>query len=164
MQANDRLPRARKQGLIVERLADDVIVYDLDRHKAHCLNRAAALVWDYCDGRKTVEEVRQALSDELEVATCDEAVWLALEQLGRKHLLEERAARPAGRAVFSRRALARRLGLAAVAVLPLVTSIAAPAALASVSCVPVAGCKGSFTPCSANNECCSCLCAGGSCQ
>jgi hypothetical protein len=39
------LPRVRKKNLIIDELADEVLVYDLDRHKAHCLNRTAALVW-----------------------------------------------------------------------------------------------------------------------
>jgi hypothetical protein len=164
MQSSNQLPRARTRGLIVERLTSEVIVYDLDRHKAHCLNQTAALIWRHCDGHKTVEEIRQSVFDQSEMPASIEAVWLALEQLGRKHLLEERVARRADKGRLSRRALATRLGLAAVAALPLITSIASPTALASASCIPVAGCKGSFAPCGANNECCSCLCAGGSCQ
>ncbi|MBV9278705.1 MAG: hypothetical protein JOZ41_01360, partial [Chloroflexi bacterium] len=43
-------PRARKNGLIVRELEDEVLVYDLERHRAHCLNRAAGLVWKHADG------------------------------------------------------------------------------------------------------------------
>ena len=36
------LPLARRARIIVKKLRDEVLVYDLDRDKAHCLNRPAA--------------------------------------------------------------------------------------------------------------------------
>ena len=51
-----QLPLARRERLLVEELPDEVLVYDLDREKAHCLNRTAALIWNHCDGRTTVED------------------------------------------------------------------------------------------------------------
>ena len=45
------MPQARKDGLIIKALTDEVVVYDLERHEVHCLNRVAALVWQHCDGR-----------------------------------------------------------------------------------------------------------------
>jgi hypothetical protein len=55
---HDRLiPCARTEGLVVQTLADEVLVYDLERHKAHCLNHAAALIWKHCDGRTSVAEM-----------------------------------------------------------------------------------------------------------
>ncbi len=37
-------PRARTSGLVVKVLGDEVLVYDLARHRAHRLNHAAAAV------------------------------------------------------------------------------------------------------------------------
>ena len=53
-----RLPRMREQGLITDELPDEILVYDLDRHKAHCLNRTAALVWRQCDGKTSSMNIR----------------------------------------------------------------------------------------------------------
>ena len=39
------LPAAREEGLIIQEMADEVLVYDRERYKAHCLNQTAALVW-----------------------------------------------------------------------------------------------------------------------
>ena len=45
------LPQARPStDFVVERLADEVLVYDLSAHRAHCLSPAAARVWALCDG------------------------------------------------------------------------------------------------------------------
>ena len=62
-QADDQIvPRARKAGLIVKNLNDEVLVYDLERNKAHSLNSSAAFIWKKCNGRRTVGDVAQALS------------------------------------------------------------------------------------------------------
>lgn len=36
--ANQSTPLARREELVVPELADEVLVYDLRQHKAHCLN------------------------------------------------------------------------------------------------------------------------------
>ncbi len=47
-----KLPRARKEGLLIQELPEEVLVFDLSTAKAHCLNHTAALVWRRCDGKK----------------------------------------------------------------------------------------------------------------
>ena len=50
--------------MIVEELQDETLVYDLNRHKARCLKRTAALVWGRCDGRTSVSEVAALLEEQ----------------------------------------------------------------------------------------------------
>ncbi len=46
-------PLARQDdGLLVEELGEDVVVYDLDRDQVHVLNPVAALVWKSSDGTR----------------------------------------------------------------------------------------------------------------
>jgi hypothetical protein len=59
------LPLARRARIIVKKLRDEVLVYDLDRDKAHCLNRAAAAVWQCCDGRTTPAQIASKLGKRL---------------------------------------------------------------------------------------------------
>src|SRR5438046_889385 len=89
-----RPPMARKQGLLVETLPDEVLVYDLDRKKAHCLNQTAALIWQHCDGKRNVSEIALALSTELNTSIDEEVVWYGLKHLGKTQLLEEEVAGP----------------------------------------------------------------------
>ncbi len=37
-------PRLREEGLVVQELPEEVLVYDLARHKAHCLSPLAAAI------------------------------------------------------------------------------------------------------------------------
>jgi len=131
--SEQRAPMARRDGLLIETLPDEVLVYDLDRKKAHCLNQTAALIWNRCDGKTSVTELTQILKDISQEPVDDEVIWLALDQLGKSHLLAERIARPDETPRLSRRQLMRRVGLAVS--LPLVVSILAPTASASLSCV-----------------------------
>jgi hypothetical protein len=131
------LPSARKDELVVRDLPDETLVYDLKRHKAHCLNRTAALVWRSCDGRTTTAEIAGRLGEATGMAGDEEVVRLALEGLGRAHLLQERVARAGDGVRVSRRDVARRLGLTAglTALLPVVMSIVAPTPAEAGSCI-----------------------------
>lgn len=143
-----QMPRARGEELIVKECSDEVLVYDLKRHKAHCLNRTAALVWRQCDGQTSVAEMSKAIGEKLKAPVSEELIWLAVGQLGKAHLLQERIGWPAGE---SRRTVMRRLALATV-VAPMITSIIAPAAAqAQTQCtVTNANCTSATVGC-----CCS---------
>ena len=136
-------PAAREGELVVQEVMEEILVYDLKRHQAHCLNRAAAFVWRHCDGRRSVPCLARLLGQELGAPVSEQVVWLALDQLDRRRLLEGRLARPAGTVRVSRRELMRKLGLAGAA-LPWVASIAAPKAAAAA------------TPVYVDRACCRC--------
>lgn len=145
-------PHAREDGLVVKELPDELLVYDTERHRAHCLNPTAALVWKHCDGGKSVEQIAELLRAELDVPHAEKLVWSALHRLGKARLLREPMSPPPEVARCSRRELVRRLGLVgALAVLvPVVTSIVAPTpAEAAATCVGIGGCGGQpfGTPC-----------------
>jgi hypothetical protein len=146
------VPLAREEGLVIQGLPDELLIYDLDRHKAHCLNQTAAFIWKHCDGKMTVPEITARLRKEFN-ALCDEAlVWLALEQLEKSHLLRGRVARSSN--TMSRREVMRKAGLAAAVSIPLITTILAPEAKAQASCLP------RDAACTSNTQCCSGNCRG----
>jgi hypothetical protein len=129
-------PKARKSKLIVKVLADEVLVYDENNHKAHCLNQTAALVWKFCDGRTSIPRMMRLLEKEMSASVPEQTVWLAIKQLEASRLLDEQAIQQAWMPQTSRRAVMRTIGIAAVA-LPLITSVRAAAAVAAASCVPL---------------------------
>ena len=129
------LPVMRKDGLVIDDLPDEVLVYDLESHKAHCLNRSAALVWRCCDGKSSSADIARTLTAELETQFSEDLVLLALNQLEKLHLLEQPEAMPAQFAVLSRRQMVRRLGFATIVAVPLVTSIVAPTAVQASTCI-----------------------------
>jgi hypothetical protein len=156
--SNTHHPKMRRQGLVVDELPDEVLVYDLERDQAHCLNRTAALVWQSCDGNTTPSEIARRLKLELDADgkkdSREEMVWLALDQLERNHLLEDAVAVPAQFARLSRRRMMRNLGLAAAIAVPLVTSIVAPTAVQAATCGTV------NQPCSPGTCCPGLSCNG----
>ena len=127
-------PLARKEGLLIQELHGEVLVYDLDRDKAHCLNPAAALIWQHCDGQTTIAELTRILEKSLATLIDEDVIWCALNQLEKDRLLEQPIVWPSEMERISRRTLVRRLGIAAI-LLPLITTITAPNALAGTSCI-----------------------------
>ncbi len=159
-----QFPKVRTEKLIVQEFKDELLVYDKERHEAHCLNRAAALVWKHCDGSTSVAEISRQLAKEMEgEAVVDERlVWYALKQFKRDHLLEEKLDIPAGmlpslNGGVNRRQMIRVLGLTAVVALPLVTSMVAPTAAQAATCLSA------NSPCVASAQCCSGVCTSNAC-
>ena len=149
-------PRARKEGLVVVELPDEVLVYDAERDKAHCLNQTAALVWKYCDGRTTTASMVRQMKRDLNTNGVDERiVTLALAQLSKDHLLERDLIIPSQLGGMTRRQMVRALGVATVVAIPLVTTIVAPTPVQAVSCVAPGD------PCVASAQCCNGLCNPG---
>jgi hypothetical protein len=111
------IPRARSDGLLVETLDAETLIYDTERDEAHCLDAQAAAVWRSCDGVRSLSEisVSTGLSEEVAAAT--------VRNLAARHLVE-----PLG---VSRREVLRTLGVgaasAAVAI-PVIRSIVVPTA------------------------------------
>ena len=144
---SDRLPKARVDGLHIEDLPGELIVYDLGRHRAHRLNQAAKLVFQRCDGTTTREQMARVLEHELGAIQAEAQVDLALAALARKHLLDGATPRRE-----SRRLWLRRLGLAGTAALPLVATIGVPRPARAATCLPTGA------ACSSNAQCCSGFC------
>jgi hypothetical protein len=150
-----KMPQARRSGLIIQEVDSEILIYDQDTNKAHCLNQTAAKVWNYCDGETTLADACSALSRDLETPVDEKLVWYAVDQFSKDNLLEKEIEVPAfiipG---MNRRQMVRTLGLAAVVAVPLVTSIVAPTPAQAATCLPPG------QPCTAPGQCCSGGCPG----
>ena len=139
-------------------MTDEVLVYDQKRHRAHCLNQTAALVWKHCDGKKTVRDVAEALSKQAGKRVGEEVVRLAVDELAKSQLLEASGARKwRGVEGMSRREMMKRAGIAAAVAVPVVSSVIAPKAAQAGTC------RVSGASCGTSSQCCLQVCTGGVC-
>ncbi|HYP26527.1 MAG TPA: PqqD family peptide modification chaperone [Blastocatellia bacterium] len=150
----DSYPRARKDAVVEYRLDDELLVYDLKRHKAFCLNETAALIWKHCDGRTDLARLAEILGEEHGAPVDESVLWLGLRELSRSKLLEQPLVPPVENGKFSRREAIKRLGISAAMTLPLVLSITAPVAAQTGTCLP----PGAM--CATDSQCCSNMCMG----
>ena len=134
---NPQNPVARTTGLVIQDVPDEVLVYDMETNKAHCLNKTAAMVWKSCDGTRSVSQIAEFVGAQSGEKVADDLVWLAIDQLSDNDLLEKPV-----KAEFkgiSRRDVIKRIGLTSMVALPIIASLVAPpTALAVGSC----GCPG----------------------
>jgi hypothetical protein len=155
-------PLARTRGLLIRELPEETLVYDLDRHQAHCLNRSAGLVFRLCDGRHTPLEIAAALEPGVaDDAEREAVVRLALAQLGDAGLTLPDAAAVVPTAAprneitveASRRDLLRRVGTALL--LPAIASVLAPTPAQAASLCVI----GPFGECAGQPDGTRCWCA-----
>jgi hypothetical protein len=124
-------PVARDEGLLVEQVADETVIYDEKVNQAHCLSPLAAVVFRHCDGKTTIQELGILASDRLGEPVDELRVIDALEQLSERDLL---AVPP--RSGISRREMVQKTAVTAGGVAfaaPLITSIMAPVSVAAAS-------------------------------
>ena len=170
------LPEARREGIIRKEVDGELLIYDLTRDKAHCLNESAAAIWKRCDGHTSTKEIAASLAKEVDARVDERVIWLALADLRRSHLLEEpkHMDRSRGRnnsqktlqkggqwpqamLGMSRREVVKRIGLGAAIALPIVISITVPTAVQAGSC------RGNGVTCATSAQCCSGMCNAGTC-
>jgi hypothetical protein len=156
---NGQLALARQEYLVVQEMPDEVLLYDLRRHKAHCLNKTAALIWQHCDGQTTVTEMAKRVQREAGPAVDEDVIQYALGKLGEADLLAERPDPGATRGL-SRRQMVKRLG--GLALVPAVLSLVSPPAAQAQSVITTTK-KVAVGQCVQNPEQCleSCCTGGG---
>ncbi len=129
------------------------------------------MIWQECDGTKSVTEISQVLSKQLKSNVSDEIVWLALNQFKADDLLETNDDFVTPMDGLSRREIVKRIGFASLVALPMISAVIAPTALhaqsgASNACAGQGGGAGAFLDgsfCTVNGDCCSGICAQGYC-
>jgi hypothetical protein len=156
-------PVARREDILVRELPGELLVYERDGHRAHCLNRTAAAVFENADGTRSVAELARLLAPEADPSESGAVVEEALAHLAEAGLLETQA--PSGG--WSRREWVRKVGVGAAILLPAVASILVPApAEAAATCVTsCAGPKPDGTPCTCYGaDPCTASCVSGFCS
>ncbi len=122
------IPHARSEKLLIQKVGDELVIYDQERHRAHRLNRTATTIWHHCDGKTDVAGITALLEGEFPSPVTQDVVWLALGQLEKKQLLSGPLSRPGDCISLTRRQVIHKLGLIGTftLLLPVVTSIVAP--------------------------------------
>lgn len=153
------LPLARTQGVLMQDLEKEVLLYDLKINKAYSLNETLTIIYQNCDGKTTFDELRKKYHE-----LKDDLIILSLDKLSENNLLVEKF-----ETNISRRNLIRNATIASVS-LPIITMIVAPTAVnAASACFPEG------RACTTTAECCDggqisgdterqCLAVTGVCQ
>jgi hypothetical protein len=139
-----RYPKAVRDGIAVQEMAEDLLIFDTRVQRAHSLNQTARAVWSACDGEHSTAQIADGLGLDRD------AVTLALQSLSACGLLEDPVTPDK---TVSRREVLRRLAVAgaAAAAVPVIRSVAVPTAAHaaslcnSTSCPPGQFCGSIYT-------------------
>jgi hypothetical protein len=152
-------PNAATENLVTQQLQDEVLIYNLDTHRAMNLNKTAACVWNLCNGENTLPEIRLTASRELQTQVPEEAILLAIDALNKHNLLSNDSFSSSTESLskMTRRAMIRKVGLTAAVSLPIITALIAPTAADAQSGAKK---KADGTGCTTDDECQSGCCLG----
>ena len=129
-------PKASAHDMVVQELDAETLVYDKKRHQAHCLNPLASLIWRHCDGQRSVPDLARLAHEQLGVPNDVQLIEVGLHDLAYANLLVIAPKATPEQRQYSRREVARRLGVAAAAgliLLPVITSVGTASAASIAS-------------------------------
>jgi hypothetical protein len=124
-------PIARRADLIVEEFECETVIYDQATNEAHCLNPTAAFVWQRCDGKCTIEQLRNELPEKTKQSISERELLDLLDMMAAKGLTVPSAAAPVG-SVSRRGVLRKAVAISAAGVM--IQSMVAPTAAHASSC------------------------------
>jgi hypothetical protein len=120
-----------RNQLLVRKVGDEVIIYDRNTQKAHCLTNIAASVWQLWGAQKSVHEICVALEQPDE-----QKIWAILSELRSAGLLINPITRTADDNRLSRRELVKKAGVGIALAAPFLTSIIVPPPASAASPPP----------------------------
>jgi hypothetical protein len=141
------LPIARHQNVVVQELGKQILIYDLNTHKAFNLNETSSIVYQSCDGKTTLEELK------LRTKFTEEIIFLALDELKKENLIEENQPYNSPFSGMSRREAIRKVGLASMIALPVISSLVAPTSAMAQSGGFVPGSRTLRQTCFSSTDC-----------
>ena len=144
--------KSRDRDLVVQELENETLIYDLTTNKAYCLNETAAFVWKSLDGETDVKRIADNLAGKAKCAVNEEIVWLAIEQLKKDNLIANADELPNRFEGMNRREVVKRIGLATMIALPVVSTIVAPMSANAASL------RANCADCTTNADCASGAC------
>jgi hypothetical protein len=133
----NKLPQARTKNIVMQDLDKEILLYDLITNKAFCLNQTTSIVYKYCDGITSFDDLRFKHRD-----LTDDVIFMALDLLQKDNLLETSDYESPFKDL-SRREVVKKVGLATMFALPLISSLVAPTAIGAASGAP---CPGKLAP------------------
>lgn len=121
--------KSREEDLVVKDFNGETLIYDFSRDKAYCLNETSAFVWNHLNGKRSITQIAEELAKNANQRVNEEIVWLAIAELKKEGLMAEFDAENSPLQGMSRRAAVRRVGLATMIALPVISSLIAPKAV-----------------------------------
>jgi len=152
-------PRNRIEKIVVQEMNDEVLIYDLEKNKAFCLNQTSAIIWRECDGKNSVADIAGTLSKKLRTPINEDLVWMAVSQFRKDDLLADSNELLTPLDGLSRREVVKRIGYSTMVALPLIASVTAPSAIRAQSgCIAPSSCTPPINAASMQNLDDGCFC------
>ncbi len=141
----NKLPLARNNNLVIQNAGREILFYDLTTNKAYCLNETLATVYQACDGKTSFDELKA------KTKFTDDIIYLSLDELKKQDFIKQ-SEYISPFTGMSRREVIRKVGLASMIALPVMTSLIAPTSASAASgklpllavCTTDAECDSSF--------------------
>lgn len=138
-------PKTDFTKFVIQELPDELLLYNLETNKVFTLNHTSGLVWQNCDGNKTVTDIAKNLEKNLSQFVPDEVIWLTLEILQKEDLIKREEESSIKEIKVNRRNILKKIGATTLVALPLISTLIAPKAVNAQSGIILQQCSACLT-------------------
>lgn len=80
----------KRLDILVEKIDEEIVIYDPQTHHIHHLNPMATIIWELCDASQSPQEITREIVDALKAdsSKVEKDVLETLDQFHKKGLLE----------------------------------------------------------------------------
>ena len=71
----------RRKDIVLKKLGKEILLYDPSTDKVHTLNATASLIWNLCDGKHSLGEIKRAIYENFSIKETMEVEKDILENL-----------------------------------------------------------------------------------
>lgn len=147
---------------MLQRVGQELVLYDLRFNRAIHLNASLMAVWDCCDGRTSIDEIPSLVASKIGRPVNSDFVELALDELRQRSLLEGIEPAASTPQEITRREWLKKACAVSLVALPVLSSITVPSPTAAMStaCLNTDGQGNELNGClcTAANDCASDCC------
>jgi PqqD family protein of HPr-rel-A system len=82
----------KKAKIVLKDIGDEAILYNSETKAIHILNKTSAMIWEYCDGKHSLEMIEKQIRDKFQVSSAQDVkndIRQTLNQLSELGLIEQ---------------------------------------------------------------------------
>lgn len=145
-----KLPKTRTSNILEMKADGELLIYDLRHNKAYNLNETSKIIYKACADQLSYDELKRVSN------FTDDLIHFALDQLKNQNLLADESYVSPFEGL-NRREVIRKVGLASIIALPVISVLIAPAAVNASSVCSIGNGTGRLgTGGSGSGQLCSC--------
>jgi hypothetical protein len=82
----------KKAKIVLKDIGDEAVLYNSETKAIHILNKTSAMIWEYCDGKHSVEMIEKQIRNKFQISSSQDVkndIRQTINQFNKLGLIEQ---------------------------------------------------------------------------